>query len=230
MAKKKSQKSLKRWGEQDWDYVSEGDEKKPKKKRGRYLPKSVRRSLTPGQKAATNRKKRKAGGVGSRAKYSKKVAKKVSSVSKLIKYVNIQKDNGIKDYLYTTPSKFEERFKEARKAGYSVSDASRLSNPASTYDDPTAPTGLIFPKLKRPSSITDPIAKITGAQDTATRKKDTRIFREVDSQEVDRDTGGYTRRRRGFDGPVDNPMRVTPRSDAPVPDWTGYAAKPKVNI
>ena len=88
-ARKKSQKSLKRWGEQDWDYVSEGDEKKPKKKRGRYLPKSVRRSLTPGQKAATNRKKRKAGGVGSRAKYSKKVAKKVSSVSKLIKYLNI---------------------------------------------------------------------------------------------------------------------------------------------
>ena len=88
MAKKKSQKSLKRWGEQDWDYVSEGDKKKPKKKRGRYLPKSVRRSLTPGQKAATNRTKRKAGGVGIRAKYSKKVAKKVSSVSKLIKYLS----------------------------------------------------------------------------------------------------------------------------------------------
>ena len=32
MAKKKSQKSLKRWGDQDWGYVSEGDEKKPKKK------------------------------------------------------------------------------------------------------------------------------------------------------------------------------------------------------
>ena len=88
MAKKKSQKSLKRWGEQDWDYVSEGDKKKPKSKRGRYLPKKVRAGLTRGQKAATNRKKRKAGGVGSRAKYSKKVAKKVSSVSKLIKYLS----------------------------------------------------------------------------------------------------------------------------------------------
>jgi len=88
MAKKKSQKSLKNWGDQDWDYVSEKDKKKPKKKRGRYLPKSVRRSLTPGQKAATNRKKRKAGGVGSRAKYSKKVAKKVSAVSKLMKYLS----------------------------------------------------------------------------------------------------------------------------------------------
>ena len=40
-------------------------------------------------KASTNKKKRKAGGVGSRAKYSKKVAKKVSSVSKLIKYLSI---------------------------------------------------------------------------------------------------------------------------------------------
>jgi len=83
MAKKKSQKSLKNWGDQDWDYVSEGDKKKPKKKRGRYLPKSVRSGLSASQKAATNRKKRKAGGVGSRAKYSKKVAKKVSSVSKM---------------------------------------------------------------------------------------------------------------------------------------------------
>ena len=60
MATKKSQKSLKRWGDQDWGYVSEGDEKKPKRKRGRYLPKKVRAGLTRGQKAATNRKKRKA--------------------------------------------------------------------------------------------------------------------------------------------------------------------------
>ena len=74
---KKSQKSLKKWTDEDWDYVSKGDKKKPKSKRGRYLPKRVRESLTPGQKAATNRKKRKAGGVGSRAKYSKKIAKGV---------------------------------------------------------------------------------------------------------------------------------------------------------
>ena len=77
MALKKSQKSLKRWTDQDWGYISKGDKKKPKSKRGRYLPKRVRDSLTPGQKAATNRKKRKAGGVGSRAKYSKKIAKGV---------------------------------------------------------------------------------------------------------------------------------------------------------
>ena len=89
MAKTKGQKSLSRWTDQDWDYVTERDKKKPKSKRGRYLPKKVRRSLTASQKAATNKKKRKAGGVGSRAKYSKKVAKKVSSVSKLIKYLSI---------------------------------------------------------------------------------------------------------------------------------------------
>ena len=74
---KKSQKSLKKWTDEDWDYVSKGDKKKPKSKRGRYLPKRVRESLTPGQKAATNRKKRKAGGVGSRAKYTKKIARGV---------------------------------------------------------------------------------------------------------------------------------------------------------
>ena len=77
MALKKSQKSLKKWGKQKWGYVTKGDEKKPKSKRGRYLPKSVRDRMTPSQKAASNRKKRKAGGVGSRAKYSKKVRKAV---------------------------------------------------------------------------------------------------------------------------------------------------------
>ena len=60
MALKKSQKSLKKWTSQKWDYVSKGDKKKPKSKRGRYLPKSVRESLSPSQKAYENRKKRKA--------------------------------------------------------------------------------------------------------------------------------------------------------------------------
>ena len=77
MALKKSQKSLKKWGKQKWGYVTKSDSKKPKSKRGRYLPKSVRDKMTPSQKAASNRKKRKAGGVGSRAKYSKKVRKAV---------------------------------------------------------------------------------------------------------------------------------------------------------
>ena len=59
MARKKSQKSLAKWSKQNWGYVTKGDEKKPK------------------EKAASNRKKRKAGGVGSRAKYSRKVRKAV---------------------------------------------------------------------------------------------------------------------------------------------------------
>ena len=77
MARSKGQKSLAKWTKQKWDYVSPGDKKKPKGKRGRYLPASVRARLSPGEKAATNRKKRKAGGVGSRAKYSRKIAKGV---------------------------------------------------------------------------------------------------------------------------------------------------------
>ena len=77
MARKKSQKSLAKWSKQNWGYVTKGDEKKPKSKRGRYLPKSVRDRMTAAEKAATNRKKRKAGGVGSRAKSSKKVRKAV---------------------------------------------------------------------------------------------------------------------------------------------------------
>ena len=77
MVKKKSQKSLTKWTKQKWDYITKADKKKPKSKRGRYLPKSVRAKMPPSQKAASNRKKRKAGGVGSRAKYSKKVRKAV---------------------------------------------------------------------------------------------------------------------------------------------------------
>tara|TARA_A100001011_G_C13564260_1_gene537674 strand:+ start:23 stop:301 length:279 start_codon:yes stop_codon:yes gene_type:complete len=88
MAKTKGQRSLSSWTDQDWDYVTAKDKKKPKSKRGRYLPKKVRQGLTASQKAATNRKKRKAGGVGSRAEYSKKVARKVGRLSKLLKFLD----------------------------------------------------------------------------------------------------------------------------------------------
>ena len=58
MALKKSQKSLKKWTSQKWGYLNPKDAKKPRKKRGRYLPASVRRSMTASQKAYENRKKR----------------------------------------------------------------------------------------------------------------------------------------------------------------------------
>lgn len=76
--KKSSKNKLSKWSKQKWDYVSKGDKKKPRAKRGRYLPASVRKSLTPSQKAATNRRKRAASKAGKqRAKYSKSVARKV---------------------------------------------------------------------------------------------------------------------------------------------------------
>ena len=79
MALKKSQKSLKVWTSQKWDYISKGDRKKPKSKRGRYLPKSVRESLTKSQKAYENRKKRAATRKGKqRASYSRSVRKKMT--------------------------------------------------------------------------------------------------------------------------------------------------------
>ena len=78
MALKSRQKSLKKWTKQKWGYVTKSDSKKPRSKRGRYLPKAVRASLTKGQKAYTNRQKRKANKRGmQRAKYSKSVARKV---------------------------------------------------------------------------------------------------------------------------------------------------------
>lgn len=78
MALKKSQRSLKKWTKQDWGYVSKGDAKKPRRKRGRYLPASVRKSMTASQKAYENRKKRAANRKGKqRAKYSRKTAARV---------------------------------------------------------------------------------------------------------------------------------------------------------
>ena len=78
MALKKSQKSLKKWTAQKWDYISKGDKKKPRSKRGRYLPASIRKSMTASQKAYENRKKRKATKAGKqRAKYSKSVRRKM---------------------------------------------------------------------------------------------------------------------------------------------------------
>lgn len=75
---KSSSNKLSKWTKQNWDYVSKGDKKKPKSKRGRYLPKSVRTSLTDAQKRATNRKKKEATKKGKQyASYSKAIAKKV---------------------------------------------------------------------------------------------------------------------------------------------------------
>lgn len=78
MALKKSQKSLKKWTSQKWGYLNPKDAKKPRKKRGRYLPASVRKSMTASQKAYENRKKRAANKKGkARAKYTKRTARRV---------------------------------------------------------------------------------------------------------------------------------------------------------
>ena len=82
MALKKSQRSLKTWTKQKWGYVNPKDEDKPKSKRGRYLPKSVRDSMTPREKANENRRKRRATKKGRQyASYSKKTAMKVRRAS-----------------------------------------------------------------------------------------------------------------------------------------------------
>ena len=78
MALKKSQKSLRKWSKQNWGYVTKGDAKKPRRKRGRYLPASVRKGMTASQKAYENRKKRTANRKGkASARYSKRTASRV---------------------------------------------------------------------------------------------------------------------------------------------------------
>ena len=74
---KSSSNKLSKWSKQKWDYVSKGDKKKPKSKRGRYLPKSVRTSLTDAQKRVTNKRKKDATRKGKQyAPYTDTIAKK----------------------------------------------------------------------------------------------------------------------------------------------------------
>jgi len=78
MALKKTQKSLKRWTEQNWQYSSKEEADKPKAERGRYLPEKAWKALSSGQKAATNRAKREGSKEGKQfVAQPTKIAKKV---------------------------------------------------------------------------------------------------------------------------------------------------------
>jgi hypothetical protein len=75
MALEKSQKSLKKWTDQKWR-TSDG---KPSKGKKRYLPDKAWDSLSPGEKAATNRTKAKGNKTGKQfVPQPKKIAKKTA--------------------------------------------------------------------------------------------------------------------------------------------------------
>lgn len=77
MALAKSQKSLKKWTEQEWT-TSDGSKSEGKK---RYLPKKAWNELSPAEKAATNRAKAKGDGGKSGKQHvpqPKKIAKKTA--------------------------------------------------------------------------------------------------------------------------------------------------------
>ena len=75
MTLKKSQKSLKSWTKQKWR-TSDGKKSEGKK---RYLPDAAWKSLTPAEKAATNRAKAEGKKKGKQfVKQPKNIAKKVS--------------------------------------------------------------------------------------------------------------------------------------------------------
>jgi hypothetical protein len=76
---KASQKSLKRWTEQEWT-TSDGSPSEGKK---RYLPKKAWRALSAGEKAATNRAKAEGNAKGKQfVKQPDKIAKKVAKYRK----------------------------------------------------------------------------------------------------------------------------------------------------
>jgi len=78
MALKPTQKSLKRWTQQKWQYSSKKEADKPRSERGRYLPKKAWDALSSGEKRATNAAKRKGRKSGKQfVAQPKKIAKKV---------------------------------------------------------------------------------------------------------------------------------------------------------
>lgn len=78
MALKGPQQSLVRWTKQKWQYSSESEQDKPRSERGRYLPERAWKSLSPGEKAATNRAKREGTKSGKQfVSQPEKIAKKV---------------------------------------------------------------------------------------------------------------------------------------------------------
>jgi hypothetical protein len=75
MALAKSQQSLKNWGDQKWK-TSDG---KPSKGKKRYLPEAAWASLSPAEKAATNKAKAKGNAKGKQfVKQPKSIAKKAA--------------------------------------------------------------------------------------------------------------------------------------------------------
>lgn len=75
MALAKSQQSLKNWGAQKWK-TSDG---KPSKGKKRYLPEAAWASLSPAEKAATNKAKAKGNAKGKQfVKQPKAIAKKAA--------------------------------------------------------------------------------------------------------------------------------------------------------
>lgn len=75
MALSKSQQSLKSWGDQKWR-TSDGSESKGKK---RYLPDAAWKSLSSGEKAATNKAKSAGNSKGKQfVKQPKNISKKTS--------------------------------------------------------------------------------------------------------------------------------------------------------
>ena len=76
---KKSQRSLKKWGDQKWRYSSKSEGKKPKSKRGRYLPDAAWKALSIAEKRATNAAKAKGNRKGKQhVAQPKKIAKKTA--------------------------------------------------------------------------------------------------------------------------------------------------------
>lgn len=76
---KATQRSLKKWTEQEWT-TSDGSPSEGKK---RYLPKKAWRALSAGEKAATNRAKAEGNAKGKQfVKQPDKIAKKVAKYRK----------------------------------------------------------------------------------------------------------------------------------------------------
>lgn len=72
IGKKSPKNSMKKWTKEEWGYISPFN-------KGRYLPKKVRKALTPSEKKLENR--RKGSKKGQRIKYSESLKKKMRKLN-----------------------------------------------------------------------------------------------------------------------------------------------------
>ena len=81
MARKPTQQSLVNWTRQEWGYSNEKESKKPRAKRGRYLPKAAWAAMSKAERKKTDDKKKRESRKGKQFVENTKKARKARKMA-----------------------------------------------------------------------------------------------------------------------------------------------------